>query len=97
MFGRRLAPDVLKKCEILNLKLTEGAMQAYTVAVPVKELRELRRAFLMLRGLFDTSRVYAERLSPSDMNHQEILLNNLVLGQIKAQHYFDRAKKIEKN
>ncbi len=70
-------------------------MQAYTVAVPVKELRELRRAFLMLRGLFDTSKVYAERLSPSDMNHQEVLVNNLVLGQIKAQKFFDSTKRLE--
>lgn len=72
-------------------------MQAETITVPVKEWRELRRAFLMLRGLFDTSKVYAERLSPSDMNHQEILVNSLVLGQIRAQKCFDAAKKLEKS
>lgn len=81
---------------ILNSKSMEGSMQVYTVAVPVNELRELRKAFLMLRGLFDTSKVYADRLSPNDMSHQEVLVNSLVLGQIRAQKYFDAVKKLEK-
>lgn len=51
----------------------------------------------MLRGLFDTSKEYAERLSPCDSQQNEILINNLTLGQIKAQAFFSKAKELEKN
>lgn len=70
-------------------------MEETTVAVPAKELKDMRKAFLVLRGLFDTSAEYAGRLSPTDMTHHVILLNNLKQGQRKAQDFFDKAKNLE--
>jgi hypothetical protein len=72
-------------------------MHEATITMPVKELRELRKAFLMLRGLFDTSLEYAERLSPGDMAHRVMLTNNLAHGQRKAQEFFGKAKELEKS
>jgi hypothetical protein len=73
----------------------EERVEEITVVVPAKELKEMRKAFLVLRGLFDTSVEYAGRLSHTDMAHHVILLNNLKQGQKKAQDYFDKAKNLE--
>lgn len=68
-----------------------------TTTISAKELREIKRAFFMLRGLFDTSKEYAERLPPCDSQQTEVLINNLTLGQIKAQQFFTKAKELEKD
>ena len=65
------------------------------MAVTVNEIQELRKGFLMLRGLFETSGVYAKRLIPGDMSNQYILNNNLELGRTKAQQLFEKAKLLE--
>ncbi|MGE0917744.1 hypothetical protein [Trichlorobacter lovleyi] len=71
-------------------------MDTQMTTIAAKELRDMKRAFLMLRGLFDTSKEYAERLPPCDSQQAEVLINNLTLGQIKAQEFFSRAKELEK-
>ncbi len=69
-------------------------MSAPTVTIATKELRDMKKAFFMLRGLFDSSKEYAERLASDDTN-QKVLVNNLVLGQLKAQEFFAKAKELE--
>ena len=73
----------------------EGHVQETTVTVPEKELRELRKSLFVLKGLFDASFEYAERLSPTDMTHHGFLLKSLEQGQVKAQKTFDKAKQLE--
>ncbi len=75
----------------------EANVQEETITISVKEFKELRKGFLMLRGLFDTSIEYADRITPTDMSHQRILSNNLIQGQTKSQLYFEKAKKLESN
>jgi hypothetical protein len=72
-------------------------VQEETIAVPVKELKELRKAFFMLKGLFDTSIEYAERITPADeqASNHKVLINNLAIGKNKSQQLFDKAKKLE--
>lgn len=69
-------------------------MSAQTTTIAVKELRDIKKAFFMLKGLFDSSKEYAERCEAMDTN-QKVLINNLVLGQTKAQEFLAKAKALE--
>jgi hypothetical protein len=72
-------------------------MKVETITVTVKEFQELRRGFLMLKGLFETSGEYLNRLVPrqSEEGLKAVLANNLVVGQTKAHGLFEKAKKLE--
>jgi hypothetical protein len=72
-------------------------MRTETMTVTVKEFRELRKGFLMLKGLFETSGEYANRFAPSqsEAGLKAVLANNLVVGQTKAQGLFEKAKMLE--
>jgi len=70
-------------------------MREEKITVTTKEIQELRKGFLMLKGLFETSVVYANRLTPNDMSNQLVLANNLVVGQTKAHKLFEKAKMLE--
>lgn len=75
-------------------KRKKDGMNAQTTTIAAKELRDIKKAFFMLRGLFDASKEYAERIESDDAN-QKVLINNLVMGQMKAQEYFAKAKALE--
>ncbi|MHB8123602.1 MAG: hypothetical protein ACYDG4_15805 [Desulfuromonadaceae bacterium] len=72
-------------------------MREKTMTVTVKEMQELRKGFLMLKGLFETSGEYLDRLVPrqSEEGLKAVLANNLVVGQTKAHGLFEKAKKLE--
>ena len=72
-------------------------MKVETITVTVKEFQELRKGFLMLKGLFETSGEYANRFVPStsEAGLKAVLANNLVVGQTKAHGLFEKAKKLE--
>ncbi|MDD2273113.1 MAG: hypothetical protein PHP95_16630 [Desulfuromonadaceae bacterium] len=72
-------------------------MREKTMTVTVKEMQELRKGFLMLKGLFETSGEYLNRLvpKPSEEGLKAVLANNLVVGQTKAHGLFEKAKKLE--
>lgn len=81
--------------QICKLILKVRKMREEKITVTTKEIQELRKGFLMLKGLFETSEVYANRLTPTDMSNQPILVNNLVVGQTKAHKLFEKAKMLE--
>ena len=72
-------------------------MRTETITVTVKEFQELRKGFLMLKGLFETSGEYANRFVPStsEAGLKAVLANNLVVGQTKAHGLFEKAKMLE--